>query len=58
LTFLNAQLDEPVFIDMLTGGIYEIPESQIERNGQRIKFKQMPIYDSPVLIADKSIFKQ
>jgi hypothetical protein len=58
LSFLNAQLDEPVFIDMLTGGIYEIPESQIERNGQRIKFKQMPIYDSPVLIADKSIFKQ
>jgi hypothetical protein len=57
LTFFNAQLDDPVFIDMLTGAIYEIPESQMERKDKNIKFKQMPIYDSPVLIADKSIIK-
>jgi hypothetical protein len=57
LTFLNAQLDVPVFVDMLTGAVYEIPENQMERKGKSIKFKQMPIYDSPILIADKSILK-
>ena len=31
ITLLNANLDQPVFVDILTGAIYEIPENQIER---------------------------
>jgi hypothetical protein len=57
ITLLNANLDQPVFVDILTGAIYEIPENQIERKGNRVSFKQMPIYDSPILIADKSNLK-
>lgn len=57
ITLLNANFDQPVFVDMLTGAIYEIPENQIEKKGNKTVFKQLPIYDSPILIADKSILK-
>jgi hypothetical protein len=57
ITILNSNFDQPVYVDMLTGGIYEIPENQIDRKGVKTVFKNVPIYDSPILIADKSILK-
>jgi hypothetical protein len=57
ITLFNSKMDHPVFVDLITGAIYEIPENQIEIKGSRTTFKQMPIYDSPILIADKSILK-
>jgi hypothetical protein len=57
ITILNANIDQPVYVDILTGSIYEISENQIERKGNKIVFKNLPIYDSPILIADKSILK-
>ncbi len=57
ITILNANFDKPVFVDMLTGGIYEIPENQIDKQGLKTVFKNIPIYDSPILIADKSVLK-
>jgi hypothetical protein len=46
-----------VFVDILTGGVYEIPASQRSKNGNTWTFKNIPVYDSPVLIADKSLIK-
>lgn len=57
ITILNGNFDQPVYVDMLTGAIYEIPENQIDRKGAKTVFKQLPIYDSPILIADKSNLK-
>lgn len=57
ITILNGNFDQPVYVDMLTGAIYEIPENQIDRKGTKTVFKQLPIYDSPILIADKSNLK-
>jgi hypothetical protein len=57
ITLFNSNFDQPVFVDMITGAIYEIPENQIEKKGNKTVFKQLPIYDSPILIADKSNLK-
>lgn len=57
ITILNGNFDQPVYLDMLTGAIYEIPKNQIEKDGDKTVFKQLPIYDSPILITDKSILK-
>ncbi|WP_028665068.1 GH39 family glycosyl hydrolase [Runella zeae] len=56
-TILNANFSQPVYVDMLTGAIYEIPDNQIDKNGNKTTFKSLPIYDSPILIADKSNLK-
>ena len=54
-SLLNGKLDKPVYVDILTGGVFEIPESQIVRKGNLITFRGLPVYDAPILVADASI---
>ncbi|MCF0054786.1 GH39 family glycosyl hydrolase [Dyadobacter sp. CY356] len=54
-TFLNARITQPVYVDMITGSIYEIPQSQWSREGNKLIFKDIPIYDAPILIAESSL---
>lgn len=56
-TVLNGNFTEPVYVDMLTGSVYELPASQWSKKGSVYSFKNIPVYDSPVLIADKSLLK-
>lgn len=55
LTFSEGHFDNPVLVDILTGGVYEIPAGQWTRQGNSYTFKDIPVYDSPVLIADRSL---
>ena len=56
-SFTNADFDEPVFVDIVTGGVYEIPSNQWSKSGNTVTFKGIPIYDAPIVIADKSLIK-
>ena len=54
-TMAGATFTEPVYVDLLTGKVYEIPrECWVNENGT-VTFKRLPIYDSPVLIAEKKL---
>ncbi len=55
--FPQGMFDEPVYVDLRTGKIFEIPASDWEKNGTNYTFKNVPIYDSPILIADKSLIQ-
>ena len=50
----NGRLDDPVWVDMLTGRIYRIPKTSWKKEGTRYTFQSVPVYDSVVLIADRS----
>jgi hypothetical protein len=54
-SFSNADFDTPVFVDIITGAVYEIPATQWSKKGNTYIFKDIPVYDSPILIADKSL---
>jgi len=54
-TFTNANIDSPVLVDIITGGVYEIPAGQWKKTGDTYTFTNIPIYDAPVLIADRSL---
>jgi Glycosyl hydrolases family 39 len=54
-SFSNADFDTPVFVDIITGAVYEIPATQWSKKGNMYTFKDFPVYDAPVLIADKSL---
>jgi hypothetical protein len=54
-TFLNGDFSEPVYVDMITGGVYEIPPGQWSKEGKKFIFRDIPVYDAPILIADKSL---
>ncbi|MBC7000325.1 beta-galactosidase [Cytophaga sp. FL35] len=55
--FSNGNFDEPVYVDMRTGEVYEIPKRDWTKKGTYYKFSNIPIYDSPILIAEKSLIK-
>ena len=54
-SFTNADFENPVFVDMITGGVYEIPAVNWSKKGNTYSFKNIPVYDAPILIADKSL---
>ncbi len=56
-TILNGNFDVPVYVDILTGAVYEIATSDWSKTGNKYVFKNIPIYDAPILIADKSVLK-
>ena len=42
-------------MDIITGGVYAIPDGQWSRTGDTYRFNGIPVYDAPILIADKSL---
>ena len=55
LTTSKSELTEPVWVDTITGGIYELPMERMIVEGEKFVFKDVPVYDEPTLIADKSL---
>ena len=55
VTLKNLALAEPVWVDLVSGRVYEIPADKIQRAGSVITFKDLPLYDAPVLIVEKAL---
>jgi hypothetical protein len=54
ITFENMDFKNPVWVDLMTGHIYDIPGSKWSKSSGKYTFN-IPLYDSPVLITDKSL---
>ena len=44
---------EPVWMDMVTGRVYGIPAADVERKDGATVFRDLPMWDSPVLVAER-----
>jgi len=55
LSIAKGSFTEPVWVDIITGGIHVILEEKIERTGEKLVFKDIPVYDAPVFITDKAL---
>ena len=53
---VEGNFKNPVFADLITGKIYEIPKEKWKKTGKTVVFNEIPVPDYPVLIADKSVF--
>lgn len=53
--FGSAKFSEPVCVDLRTGKVYVLPEDSWDSVGARYLFRRLPVYDSPMLIADRSL---
>ena len=51
---IPGRLNRPVWVDMITGRIFEIAEDRIERREDGVMLKDIPMWDSPVLIASRT----
>ncbi|MBI5821496.1 MAG: beta-galactosidase [Verrucomicrobia bacterium] len=51
----NLTIKEPVWVDLISGRVYEIPTDRIVKAAGFTIFKDIPFYDAPVLIAEKGL---
>lgn len=54
-TVYQGMFDEPVIVDLRTGDVSEIADDDYEASGTVYEFTSIPSYDSPVLVADRSL---
>jgi hypothetical protein len=54
LVLPKVVIEDPVWADLRSGAVYALPKSAYERDGERLIIRQFPVYDSVVLLADKS----
>lgn len=48
----GGRFKNPVWIDSITGNVYEIPIEKINVEGETVTFKEIPVYDAPAFITD------
>lgn len=54
-TLIGANIDQPAYVDVLTGSVYQIPASLWKKEGNKLVVQKLPVYDAPVLLADRSL---
>ena len=54
-TFSSGKFANPVYTDLRSGEVFEIPKSNMKKTGTRITFSDIPVYDSPVVIGALSL---
>jgi len=57
VTVEGGSFKNPVFVDLISGTVYEFPKGSWKKEGNKIVFNEVPIPDYPVVIADKSILR-
>ena len=57
-TMTKGSFVEPVWVDLITGGIFAIPADRLVRDGERLILKDIPVYDAPSLITDRTLVIQ
>ncbi|MBD0777813.1 glycoside hydrolase [Maribacter sp. ANRC-HE7] len=53
LDIKDTRFKDPVYVEVISGKVYEIAKSDWEVNGEDTKFKNLPMWDSPVMIAER-----
>jgi len=54
ITIESGNFNNPVWVDIFSGRIYQIPKSNWSKSGDTYTFTGLLVYDSPILISDKS----
>ena len=47
-------VENPVWVEMITGRVFEIPEGSIAKGADGLTLKDVPMWDSPVVIAPRA----
>jgi len=55
ITYTGSVLQDPVCVDLLSGRVYEIAKAQWSVQDVTYTFQNIPVYDSPILIIERSL---
>ena len=51
----TVNIDHPVYVDIISGSVYEIPISLWRKEEGKLILDTVPVWDAPILVADKSL---
>lgn len=54
ITVKDVHFKDPVYIEMITGRVYELDRADWNNVGKNVEFQRLPIWDSPVVIAERA----
>ncbi len=54
VTIKNTTFRDPVYVEMITGKVYQIEPKRWKAHGPDVEFTALPVWDSPVMIAERS----
>jgi len=55
VTLPKGKFTEPMLVDLRTGHVHALPAGAWTQNEQGAIFRALPVYDSPMLLAEKSV---
>lgn len=55
ITLKGCTIKEPVWVDLVSGRIYAFPAERVTREGDALVLNDVPVYDAPVLVAEKEL---
>jgi hypothetical protein len=54
LTLKNTTFQDPVYVEMITGKVYDLDKATWKNVDGNATFTQLPVWDSPVMIAERA----
>jgi hypothetical protein len=54
LTVKKAPFNDPVYVEVITGKVYEIDQALCKSEGGNTRLTQLPVWDSPMLLAERA----
>jgi polysaccharide biosynthesis protein PslG len=54
LTIRGRNYKDPVYVEMISGKVFEIDKPDWENKGEDVVFKKLPVWDSVMMIAERS----
>jgi hypothetical protein len=52
LDVADVSFDRPAYVNLREGAVHRIPEKALSREGSSTSLRDLPVYDSPVLVAE------
>jgi hypothetical protein len=56
-TLLGAEIEDPAFVDLLSGSVYAIPPTLWKKEGGSLTIPKLPVYDAPILLLDRTLVR-
>ena len=53
--YAGAPLEDPVWVDLLTGRVYAFPKQDMLVHSCGVTFVNVPVYDSPCLLTERRV---
>ncbi len=54
LTLKDVNFSDPVYVEMISGKVYEIGKTDWENKGPDVVLRNLPVWDSVMMIAERS----